>query len=304
MKRIRTVLLRVAILWGAAAPAVAAAQVRVDQRHPIAANASIRLTIIVPMATVRVTGWNRDTVAITGTIGANDRFGGGVTSTRLGAKFFVESQGAFKEKKSVGKPPWLELRVPARGRLWIKGGGADIDVREITGSLDVSIVSGRIHVAGAPREVNAEAMDGEIEIEGTIPWLRAKSAAGTVTLRGGGEDVALASVSGNVAVNGAPITRGRFETVTGDIRFSGSTPRDGALTFDSHSGAVELTVPQKIQADFDFTTISGSITNGLTGARPVVSRDMRGRELGLSNGGGGARIVVRTFKGAISLLAR
>lgn len=297
-------LIRLALVFLGVMPGVTAAQQRVDQRYPIAANASIRLTFIVPMATIRVVGWDRDTIAITGTIGVDDRFAGGINDTRLGAKFYVESQRSLKEKKSVGKPPWLELRIPKRSRLWIKGGGADIDIREITGSLDVSIVSGRIHVAGAPREVNAEAMDGDIQVEGTIPWLRAKSAAGTVTLRGGGEDIALASVSGNVAVNGAPITRGRFETVTGDIRFSGSTPRDGALTFDSHSGAVELTVPQKIQADFDFTTISGSISNGLTGARPVGSRDMRGRELGLSNGGGGARIVVRTFKGAITLRAR
>ena len=300
----RVMLTCLALLCIGVMPGVTHAQQRVDQRYPVAPTASIRLSLIVPMATVRVIGWDRDTIAIRGSIGAGDRFAGGVLDTKLGAKFYVESQRAIKEKKAVGKPPWLELRVPARSRLWIKGGGADIDIREINGSLDVSIVSGRIHVAGAPREVNAEAMDGDIEIEGTIPWLRAKSAAGTVTLRGGGEDIALASVSGNVTVNGAPITRGRFETVTGDIRFSGSAPRDGALTFDSHSGAVELAVPQKIQADFDFTTISGSISNGLTGARAVGSGDMRGRELGLSNGGGGARIVVRTFKGAITLRAR
>ncbi|MBC7789125.1 MAG: DUF4097 family beta strand repeat protein [Anaerolineae bacterium] len=297
--------IRLALICLGVFPGVIAAQRRVDERHPISPDASIRLTLVVPMATVRVIGWDRDTLSITGTIGNDDRFDGGLLASRQGAKFYVESQKAFKEKKpAASKPVSLELRVPARSRLWIKGGGADVDIRDVTGSLDVSIVGGRIRVAGTPREVNAEAMDGNIEIVGTIPWLRAKSAAGAVTLNGGGDDVALSSVSGNVVVDEGSITRGRFETVTGDIRYRGTTPRDGSLTFDSHSGAVELLFSPKAQANFDFTTISGSISNEISSARAIAGKDMRRRELGLTLGGGGARIVARTFKGGITLRPR
>ncbi len=301
----RAMLIAVTLVWLGLMPRDSGAQQRVDERHPIAANASIRLTLVVPMATVRVIGWDRDTIAITGTIGDDDRFGGGSLPSREGAKWYVESPKPTKEKKTAaGKPVSLEVRVPARSRLWIKGGGADVDIRDVTGALDVSIVGGRIRVSGAPREVNAEAMDGDIEIVGTIPWLRAKSAAGAVTLRGGGDDVALSSVSGSVTVDEGSITRGRFETVTGDIRYGGTTPRDGSLTFDSHSGAVELRFSPKTRANFDFTTISGTISNELSKARAMNGKDMRGRELGVVLGGGGARIVARTFKGGITLRAR
>jgi DUF4097 and DUF4098 domain-containing protein YvlB len=146
-------------------------------------------------------------------------------------------------------------------------------------------------------------MDGDIEVTGSVTWLRAKTAGGTITLRGDGRDVALSSVSGGVTASGT-YERGRFESVTGDIRFDGGVEPGGALTFDSHSGAVELRVPRTLGADYDISTISGTIQNELTAARPVAASDMRGRELGLSTGGGGAQITIRTFKGTVALRPR
>jgi DUF4097 and DUF4098 domain-containing protein YvlB len=195
----------------------------------------------------------------------------------------------------------LDIRVPTRSRVWLKTGNADVDVSGVTGGLDVNIVGGRVRVAGGPRELNVEAMDGDIEIAGPVPWLRAKSAAGNVTLRGSSEDVALSSVSGAVTVVGGTVTRGKFETVTGGIRFTGAVERNGSLDFDSHSGAVELFVPLGLSADFDVATISGTVTNELTRARAIPARDLRGRELGFSTGNGGAHITIRTFKGSVAL---
>ena len=76
-------------------------------------------------------------------------------------------------------------------------------------------------------------MDGDVEIDGSPAWLRAKSATGRITLRGAPEDVGLSTVSGAIVVD-APagsvgIARGRFESVTGDVRFGGAVARGGAL---------------------------------------------------------------------------
>jgi hypothetical protein len=275
-------------------------QRRLDERRPISSTASIRVTLMTASGEVRVIGWDRDTVAVTGTIPAGDRFDISRGSDLRAAKMYVAPEN---DKVATDKPIALVLRVPARARLWIKAGGADLDVSGMTGGLDLNIVSGRIRVLGTPREVNAESMDGDVEISGDVAWLRAKTAGGAITLRGNGEDVGLTSVSGAVAATGS-YARGRFETVTGDIHFDGTVEPTGALTFDSHSGTVELRVPRALGADFEVATITGTIVNELTAARAVAALDMRGRELGFSTGGGGAHIAVRTFKGSVALRRR
>lgn len=293
--------LGVAAALALAAPGLVGAQQRIDHRRRVAPDASIRMTFIVSAGSVRVVGWDRDSIAVTGTLGAGEEFGGGVVQNGSGAKFFVQEPGEGKVTRKATAPLVLEVRVPARARLWLKAGGADIDVSGLTGGLDVNIVSGRIRVAGALRELNAEAMDGDIDVTGSAGWLRAKTAGGAITLRGRSDDAGLSSVSGTLRVSGGPFTRARFETVTGDVRFEAAVSRDGALTFDTHSGVVELRTPRDLAADLEVSTIAGQITNELNSARPILGRDMRSRELGTSVGGGGARITIRTFKGSVAL---
>ena len=52
--------------------------------------------------------------------------------------------------------------------------------------------------------------------------------------------------------------------------------RAGALTFDSHSGTVDVALPPSAAADVDVATIGGDIANLITPARPVQSRDLQG----------------------------
>ncbi|HEU4563332.1 MAG TPA: hypothetical protein VFS05_01740 [Gemmatimonadaceae bacterium] len=285
----------VVTLCALVAASVLPAQQRVDRRYALSPAGSVRLTVVGPRSVIRVVGWQRDSVAITGTIAEGDRFDGGVLATGAAGKFFVESRG------EGGVPARLELRVPARARVWVKAGSAEVDARDMAGALDLNIVAGSIRVAGRPRELNAEAMDGDITVSEPVPWLRAKTAGGAITLRGGGEDVAASSVSGRISVDEGSFTRGRFETVTGDIDFSGGVDRQGMLTFDSHSGAVVLRVPPSLPASYDVTTITGEISNELTPARALLAAERRARELGFTTGGGGAEIVIRTFKGPITL---
>ena len=54
---------------------------------------------------------------------------------------------------------------------------------------------------------------------GAIVWLRARSAGGDITVRGGAEDLVSASVSGAVTVTGGPVRAARLETMTGNIVF-------------------------------------------------------------------------------------
>lgn len=288
--------LRRACIAGAAAilfvasPAIA--QKKVERKLPLGMEGALRIVNMV--GSVVVHGWDKDTVMVRGTLGAGDNFfmGGGYT----GAKMFVESVNDRDPK-----PARLEVWVPARVRLWVKTATANIDVNGVDGGLDLYVVSGTIEVTGNPHELNAEAIDGDIHITGSPPWVRAKSASGTIVFQGASSDAAFSTVSGTVKVDGGVFERTKIETVTGNITFSGRLDRSGAFDFDTHSGTIDIAIPEKTAASFSVVTIAGSITNNLSKNSPIPGRFGRGVELTMDANGGGAKVSVRTFKGPVTL---
>lgn len=286
---LKTTAVAIALL---AAVSPLSAQKKVERKLPLGMEGALRIHNMV--GSVIVHGWNKDTVLVRGTLGAGDELfmGGGYT----GAKMFVESSNERNPK-----PTRLEVWVPSRVRLWVKTATASIDVSGVTGGLDLYVVSGTIDVAGSPRELNAEAIDGDIHITGSPPWLRAKSATGTITFRGASADAAFSTVSGPIRAEGGPFERTRIGTVTGNISFSGLLDRGGAFDFDTHSGNVDIAIPETTNASFSVVTIAGNIDNRLSKTRPFAGRFGRGAELVMEAGGGGAKVSVRTFKGPVTI---
>jgi hypothetical protein len=285
-----------ACIIGAAAIAFASspviAQKKVERKIPLGMEGALRIVNMV--GSVVVHGWGKDTVMVRGTLGAGDNFymGGGYA----GAKMFVE---AVNDRDP--KPARLEVWVPARVRLWVKTATANIDVSGVDGGLDLYVVSGTIDVTGNPHELNAEAIDGDIHITGSPAWVRAKSATGTIIFHGASSDAAFSTVSGAVKVDGGVFERTKIETVTGNINFSGRLDRSGAFDFDTHSGTIDIAIPDKTAASFSVVTIAGGITNNVSKNSPIPGRFGRGAELTMDTNGGGAKVSVRTFKGPVIL---
>ena len=275
-------------------PVPGVAQERVDRTHPTSANPYIKIYNL--KGSVEVVGWDRDTISVSGTVSAKRSFffGGDRDAAKL---------GVWTEDGSPASAH-LEVKVPARSTVWVKTEGADMAVTGITGGIDVYSVTGRVEIGGSPRQLYAESMGGDLLISASTSSLRAKTASGSITLRGESEDVDLSTVAGDISVVIAAVTRGRFETVTGEIRFEGAVRKGGSLGFRSHSGGIELQLADEVEADFTVNTIKGDIRNELGGAQSAVYRDLRGRELSFVRGSGGADVSVQTFSGAIVLRAK
>ncbi len=275
-----------------ALPAALAAQQHVDRRFAVQSNASIRIFNLA--GSTRVTGWDRDSITITGEVpkGAGRFFAGGSGGA---AKL-----GVFSD--SLDAPgATLEIRVPRGANVWIKSATATVAVSGVEGELDVSTVSGNIAVDGAPRRLATEAMDGNIDLVTRAPFTRAKTASGAITLRGGGGDVLASSVSGPIRYLGAhKVLTGRLESVSGSVEFGGTVMRGGTLSIETHDGSVSLAVPNDQLADFEVTTFGGAVTNAL---RHEVARMPRGKPVRFSTGPDGAAITVRSFKGSVSVSA-
>ena len=292
-----------AVLWSALAAVLAvptlAAQRSVDIRRAVTPTASVRITGA--FAELRIRGWTKDSVVITGTIPVDARFGGGFMSPTAGgspgAKFYLETSSGIPAGK-------LELRVPVSARVWAKSGSATIDVEGVTGGLDLNIIGGSVHVAGNPHELTVESMDGAVSVDGSPSWVRLKTATGDILFNGGSEDAGLTTVSGTIRVPVGRFDRARIQSVTGAVDFAGDVARGGSLDIDTHGGAIDLRLPRTIAADFDIATVAGTVENALTKRAALPGREGRGQEIGFTTGGGGARIYVRSFKANIRLLAR
>ena len=104
----------------------ATAQQRVDVRRAVAPDISIRMAGA--FGKLRIVGWNKDSVTVTGTLPKEARFeayfGGSASQPSRGAKMFVEAPNDL----SPGVPGTLEMHVPSKARVWAKSGTAEIVV--------------------------------------------------------------------------------------------------------------------------------------------------------------------------------
>ena len=280
----------------------AAAQQKVDIHRAAVPTVSVRLGGA--LSNVKVVGWDRDSIALVGALGAGSRMDGGPsrpTGPVSGMKFFVE---AADEAAVRGNR--LELYVPRQARVWIKAGSADVDASGVTGGLDLNIVGGsvRVNAKEGARELLVESMDGAVTVTGSAEYARLKTATGDITVQGRADDLLATTVSGAITVNDGEVERGRFESVTGPITFAADVRRGGEARFDTHSGAIELRLARRASLEIDAASVTGQIENAWTSARPVAGREGRGMELGTSSGMGGARVSVRSFKGNVRLTTK
>ena len=288
-----------AALLVVSAPLAAGAQSKLERGWHLDRDGAVRIHNF--WGSVRVVGWDRDSVAVTGSIPAGQKFfGGGSTGA---VKMAIEGQDdASGEQEPPGAA--IVVRIPATARVWVKTIGASIEVSGVRGGVDVASVGGDVRVTGSPRELIAQAMQGDLDLAVTSPFVRAKTAGGSITLRGAVEDLAATTVSGRLLAETSGIRRAFLDAVSGDVRFAGGLDRDGALNVDTHSGVVELALPPDVSAEFALQTVAAPIENALTSRRAIPSRQRGGEELFFTTGGGGAQIRVRTFKGRVSLTKR
>lgn len=266
-----------------------------------AATPTVSVRLMAGVGDIRLVGWDRDSVELSGVVPTGARvelFAGSATEQAKGVKMYVEAP-----PEQTGREGKLTLRVPRGARVWIKTGSADVDCAGVTGGVDLNVVGGSITVHGNPKEVRAESMDGAVIIDGSPEWLRAKTATGDITMRGG-IDVGASTISGTIRASGGEVERAKLEATTGAIAFSSTMARGASVELETHSGPIDIGMPPSASAEIDIATITGAIDNQRTAARPSPGREGRGMTLQISSGMGSARLVVRSFKGTVQLRAK
>jgi hypothetical protein len=291
MTRVSRLLFLVAMFASCADHAFA--QRRINERRAVVSAGFIRIAI--PEGDVRVVGWERDSLAVSGT--AADGFT--IEVTRQGAKV-----GHWSDSGAPTSVSQVTIHVPHRSQVWVKTGGGNINIANVTGALDLFSVSGAIVVAGAAREIYAETMGGAITLSDVqANAARVKTGGGAIRLAGDVADVTAVSVSGDINSALTTFGRARFESLDGQIRHYGPIPDAAVMDVINHNGGITLIIPPKTSADFAFNLYQADLTDefGIK-KRWMMSNKFKGKEMTFGIGDRpAARVTIRSFKGPVAI---
>lgn len=319
------------LLTACAAIVPLCAQTPVERTVATSATGAVEVSNI--SGEIRVVGWDRAEVRVTGTLGRGTER---LDVTSAGDRVRVEVVIPRGARNVEGSD--IEVRVPARKNVTVRGVSADVQLDGVTGTVDAQSTSGDVTIGGSPASVraistsgsvgldvstsrveagstsgdvtvqgnvretiSAHAVSGDVEVAAPSAEVMAKSVSGNVTLRGAARRLSASTVSGDMEVRGGRVQYGAFESVSGSLRFNGELEADAAINAQSHSGDVVLVLPGGVGARFEVVTFSGDISNAFGAEARRTSRYGPGEELRFTRGSGGALITVKTFSGNVEL---
>lgn len=276
------------------------ASVSAQQRAPAPilrarhAAAAVKVKVFHVAGSLRLVGWDRDSIVVRGRVARGDRLY--LAGSDTGMKFGVESRSTAREDPL---PCDLVVYLPRRAQVSVKTVSANVSASDVSGWF--YSVSGSLQLTGSSTSLDAQTMSGNLDIAVTSPWIRVRTGSGRLVVGGAPQDVDASTVSGTLDFAAAGVLRAEVVSVTGDIHYYGAPARGSIADFSNHSGAVDFTLPSSASGVFTLSTVSGPIENSFRQVRPVGS-PTRGMRLTL--GRGDSQVTVRTFKGPIRLKAQ
>lgn len=249
---------------------------------------------------VKIHGWDREEIKVTGVLG-DDTEGLDFSGSNDNFDIEVEIPDSYgRRHRDLDSD--LEIWLPAGSSLAVETVSASIRVSGVNGRLELESVSGEVSVEGAPTSADVETVSGGIELSGSETLAIAESVSGKIELSGVAGRVEAATVSGSIRVEASDIEQGEFEAVSGSVRFTGALSPGARLSAESHSGSVVLNLPADTSARFQIETFSGSINNGFGGGEAErTSRYAPGKRLDFTIGSGDAQVRVESFSGSVTL---
>jgi hypothetical protein len=277
-------------------PRPAGAQQKVEARRSASADALVEIEN--PAGSVRVIGWDRGEVMVTGDLGNGAT---GLDFTGSGSRIRV---GVDTERNPHGVTSSLEVHVPAKSRLQIESFNGSITVEGVSGTVSAETVNGSITVGGQAREISAESVNGAVQVSGASTHTKAESVNGSVSVRGASGDLDASTVNGRLEISGGAFERAHLETVSGSLSFAGALSSGATLEAETVSGSVTIALPADVAADFSISTFSGGVENAFGPPARRVGDFTTEKELEFSTGGGGASVSIHTLSGGITLRKR
>ena len=278
-------------------PLGAAADQAVDRTAAAAANGTVDIENL--SGSLRIEGWDRGEVKITGSLGDDVeelqvRSEGNRTSIRV--KLPEGNQRGNKDFNAD-----LVIKVPRNSSLSAETVSSSIGVSGVYGKVELQTVSGKIEASGEPRQLEIDTVSGEIRADVRTDDVDLETVNGKIHLDGSFRKVEVNSVSSDLELSLGTTEQVSVQSVSGNLAISADPGAAGRLEIQAHSGNVDLTLPAGIAADFSVTTFSGEIKNDFGPPARRNSEFAPGKSLEFSTGNG-ARVKVQSFSGGVHLI--
>lgn len=275
-------------------PSLCLAAEDIDERRDMAADGTVTVSNVA--GDIEVTTWDREELRLRGELGDNselkiDASGGNVRievkPRKSGFQFNIDDSD-------------LILSVPESANLSLKGVSSDISVAGARGArLAAETVSGDVEASGEVESLDLASVSGDVEFHGASMRTSAETVSGDIQLDGISGVLEVSLVSGDADIRGGRFSRGRFESVSGDLELYLEMEAGGRLTVETMSGDAYLYLPEGQGGEFSAQTFSGNIRSAF--GSPVKEQYGPGSRLQHVVGDGGAEIKVESFSGDVEI---
>lgn len=295
-------------LWFASGAAQAALRT-IDEHRAVDPQGTIEVVNV--SGRIEVIGWDKDELAVTGTIGeGTERVDISTAGTRTTVRVKTKGGGAgnWHFGLSLGdshEAARLVLHVPKRNSLAASLVSSDLSVSGIGGAQEIQTVSGDV-TAAAQRDVRVHTVSGDLHLTAgpDSKLLEIATVSGDVHVAGGGGDVNVSTVSGDASLELGQLGRATLKTVSGDFRVGLELTADGRLDAGSVSGDVAINFHGAVPpAEFELKSFSGDLSTCF-GPKPATETFGPGSHLRFTQGAGTARVHIDTKSGDVTLCTK
>jgi DUF4097 and DUF4098 domain-containing protein YvlB len=247
---------------------------------------------------VKVIGWERAEIHITGDLGEGveklDIRGEG---KRTSIKVILP-----KGRTSRGGSD-LTIHIPRESTLNVQTVSADQTVSEVRNVQRLQTVSGTIMSERWNADFEGRSVSGEITVRGhnDVGVVRVTTVSGNVSLQDIGREVELNTVTGDMSVRTRELSRLRAKTTNGDLELRAKLGKGGTVETQSINGDVRLRFGSPVSAQFDIETFNGDIDNCFGEKATRKNEFAPGNELRFSQGEGDGQVRIKTLNGGVEV---
>jgi DUF4097 and DUF4098 domain-containing protein YvlB len=196
----------------------------------------------------------------------------------------------------------FEVTVPEGAHVSAQTLNGDITIQGTKGGVDAQSQSGDIQVEDAADVIDLSSVSGDVRANTLRGSVEARAISGEVELTDVEGDVEATSVSGDIQIRGATSKYVRAKSTSGDVTYDGNIDAAGRYELGSHSGEVDISIPEGASATFTVATYNGTIDSDF----PIT---LQPGDHGLGNskrftfaiGHGDARVSAESFSGDITI---
>ncbi|MGB5449851.1 MAG: DUF4097 family beta strand repeat-containing protein [Woeseiaceae bacterium] len=268
----------------------------VDETLDAAADGQVDISNIA--GSISVTGWSRNAVEVTGTLGRNVEE---LIFERKKDKVTVKVKVPRHGGRGIDSD--LHINVPQNSSIDVSAVSADIDVTDVLGEQRLHTVSGDVSTESAGSDVTAASVSGDVEVNGdkSDTDTQASTVSGDVTLFRVSGTVSAESVTGRVIVDEGSFSRADLNVVNGELLFQAGLRKDGKLSAETVNGAVDVELVGDVSATIDVSTVNGRIRNCFGPEPERTSKYAPGWSLRFTEGEGDGRVDISTVNGGVKL---